>query len=611
MAFGIVSERVSSAPVISREHIMKLIPFGLIIGAAELDPTRARDTRVQCLHSQRLPAAINIARHTNRHLLPQQLPSKPNIFNLPPHRSWILSRPEGAMPTRTAASRLARTEVDSASEDEFQRSDNDAMLTPDSIENKGARGRAKPRGATVANSRAKAGTRVAKAKTTSTTTAAKRGKVAEKDRTAHSRRRDREVLAERTNLNREREEDWESEEEERAPVKPTRKQPAAKAKAKKTAPTKSRVKKEPEPEPEPEPSFEEEDEEDVEESIEIEAMPPPKNTKKSKKPYQEPSEILEDSMEIDPTVMDDDEEPEPEPEPEPAPKPRRTQVQSSRHVQRAGSATRQRGPTTAVHRRAASASDNERYGSVSDPTLRRQLGEKTRALETMTAKYNHLREQATKEAESNFEKLRRTTEERSKAQDDVIASLKRELATQRSMQSETKTLRAELAAVRNDATHDTTERKRLAEENRSLQLSLQSAQSEAKTLQNENRALQTESRNLAAEKASLQNEIKSLSTKLAAMRTAAAEAPKPAAAAAGTRNQQKAAAGGNGDAVNDAQIRQLKEELYTDLTGLIIRGVKKVDGEDVYDCIQTGRNGSEFSKHGLCLQWHSLLDNFS
>lgn len=40
---------------------------------------------------------------------------------------------------------------------------------------------------------------------------------------------------------------------------------------------------------------------------------------------------------------------------------------------------------------------------------------------------------------------------------------------------------------------------------------------------------------------------------------------------------------------------QLKEELYADLTGLIIRNVKKREADYLYDCIQTGRNGSKFN----------------
>jgi len=49
--------------------------------------------------------------------------------------------------------------------------------------------------------------------------------------------------------------------------------------------------------------------------------------------------------------------------------------------------------------------------------------------------------------------------------------------------------------------------------------------------------------------------------------------------------------GGNLDATKQAA---LKEELYRDLTGLIVNSVKRRDGEDEYNCIQTGKNGSEF-----------------
>jgi hypothetical protein len=40
------------------------------------------------------------------------------------------------------------------------------------------------------------------------------------------------------------------------------------------------------------------------------------------------------------------------------------------------------------------------------------------------------------------------------------------------------------------------------------------------------------------------------------------------------------------------QAAQMKEDLYSDLTGLIVRSVKRDAREDVYDCLQTGRNGS-------------------
>ena len=44
------------------------------------------------------------------------------------------------------------------------------------------------------------------------------------------------------------------------------------------------------------------------------------------------------------------------------------------------------------------------------------------------------------------------------------------------------------------------------------------------------------------------------------------------------------------------QLAQLKEDLYSDLTGLILRGVEIGTDSDIFDCIQTGRNGSESTK---------------
>lgn len=90
-------------------------------------------------------------------------------------------------------------------------------------------------------------------------------------------------------------------------------------------------------------------------------------------------------------------------------------------------------------------------------------------------------------------------------------------------------------------------------------------------------------------------ENKTLSTKLAANRTAAAAVESVNSKAPGSA--VKATGGirmmGSAEAALNAQQAQLKENLYSDLTGLIIRGVKRETEEDVYDCIQTGRNGSK------------------
>lgn len=151
--------------------------------------------------------------------------------------------------------------------------------------------------------------------------------------------------------------------------KPAAKEPAAKKepKAKTTARSKT-TKKMAEPEPEPEPVTIPEtqaepvdDPMDIEDSIEheemLESMPPPAR----------------------PTA-------------------RRAQAQPSK--------TRQ--PSVGA-RRAGSASDSER-----DPVLRRKVGDLTRKLESMTVKYETLKEAASAGKESNFEQLKRRTEQTAK-----------------------------------------------------------------------------------------------------------------------------------------------------------------------------------------------------
>lgn len=100
-------------------------------------------------------------------------------------------------------------------------------------------------------------------------------------------------------------------------------------------------------------------------------------------------------------------------------------------------------------------------------------------------------------------------------------------------------------------------------------------------------------------------EINALNIKLTASRQAeAAAAAKigqpqhvPGSAVKNKQNGNRTLTLSNSEAVAQAtQQHQLKEDLYSDLTGLIVRGVKRdqQSGEDVYDCIQTGKNGSKF-----------------
>ena len=92
-----------------------------------------------------------------------------------------------------------------------------------------------------------------------------------------------------------------------------------------------------------------------------------------------------------------------------------------------------------------------------------------------------------------------------------------------------------------------------------------------------------------------QSENKTLATKLAANRVAAASVE--SANAKVPSSAAKANGGirmiGTAEAAQVAQASHLKEDLYSDLTGLIVRSVKREAEEDIFDCIQTGRNGSK------------------
>jgi len=91
---------------------------------------------------------------------------------------------------------------------------------------------------------------------------------------------------------------------------------------------------------------------------------------------------------------------------EPAPKPAVRTRQPA--PSRARSSSKQPQPV-AVHRRAGSASDTER-----DPTLRRKLGEMTKKFENVDLKYRNIKEVGMLDAQMNFEKLRKATDQRAK-----------------------------------------------------------------------------------------------------------------------------------------------------------------------------------------------------
>ena len=99
-----------------------------------------------------------------------------------------------------------------------------------------------------------------------------------------------------------------------------------------------------------------------------------------------------------------------------------------------------------------------------------------------------------------------------------------------------------------------------------------------------------------------QNENKALQAKLAASRAASAQVEsvhsKTPGSAMKAKGHTRTIMVGSAEAAQAAQVAQLKEDLYSDLTGLILRGVDRGDDADLYDCIQTGRNGS---KSSMCI----------
>ncbi|KAJ5580004.1 Monopolin complex subunit Csm1/Pcs1 [Penicillium hispanicum] len=195
-----------------------------------------------------------------------------------------------------------------------------------------------------------------------------------------------------------------------------------------------------------------------------------------------------------------------------------------------------------------------------DPELRRRIGDLTKKHDTLESKYRNLREIGIVEANTNMEKLRKQCESITTASNELVASLKSELDAQRSLGQQSRGLQKQL-------------KDRDAEMTR---LTAQAEEAQAK---------------LAAS----QSEIKALQTKLAAARNTAASLENTARAPGsamkgGAANRANAAA--NAEAVQLAQTAQLKQELYSDLTGLIVLDVRPRESDHLYDCIQTGVNGT-------------------
>lgn len=116
----------------------------------------------------------------------------------------------------------------------------------------------------------------------------------------------------------------------------------------------------------------------------------------------------------------------------------------------------------------------------------------------------------------------------------------------------------------------------------------------------ENARLTSESRKLTDSLTAAQNESKMLSNKLAAARSSVQPETKNVPGSAVKPRSNGVVLPGTAEAAKEATLAKQKVDLYSDLTNLVVLGMKRnEDDEDVYDCLQTGRNGSESIEFGI------------
>lgn len=140
----------------------------------------------------------------------------------------------------------------------------------------------------------------------------------------------------------------------------------------------------------------------------------------------------------------------------------------------------------------------------------------------------------------------------------LVDSMQSDLNAQTALSSETRILKKKLAAKEAEVTK--------------LQTKIQEL----------NRSLQEQ-----------QNEAKVLSAKLSVAQSQRAVTVPGSAVKPGIRGVQGAAkSNGIVGGPDDAWVAKMKEDLFADLTGLLIMSVKKEAQGPVFECLQTGGNGS-------------------
>ncbi|WEW59341.1 hypothetical protein PRK78_004811 [Emydomyces testavorans] len=231
----------------------------------------------------------------------------------------------------------------------------------------------------------------------------------------------------------------------------------------------------------------------------------------------------------------------------------------SSHIDKLLKALAARPPPTTPNQKQKTGSRPDTGNAANEVMLRRKLGETTKKLESMEAKYRRLREVGIVEANANSEKLRKQCETLTATSNALITSLKKELAAQTDLANESQTLK-----------------NRLFERDEEVSI------------------LKMQVGRMTSDLSNAQNEIKALQSKLTVARNATtnAEQPKVPGSAGKGASSSRGAMTANAESAQPLQIAQLKEDLYSDLTGLIIRDVKRRDVDYLYDCIQTGFNGT-------------------
>ncbi|ROT34822.1 hypothetical protein SODALDRAFT_329435 [Sodiomyces alkalinus F11] len=191
---------------------------------------------------------------------------------------------------------------------------------------------------------------------------------------------------------------------------------------------------------------------------------------------------------------------------------------------------------------------SESIRNIGSATLQSQMGELNSIYERLEARYQNLRELGIGEAERNFERLKKQCEEQANAANDLISGLRAELVVQRQLAEEAQQHRE----------HYEDANAQIAE----LKTSLSEAQEETQVLRE---------KLLAAG-----------STEIPGIKVSSSGSKRCNDV---PRNDSAPAA------VYEVHEAQMKDELYGDLTGLVIQNTMRKPSGIAFDCIQRGNIG--------------------